>query len=401
MADAEDRAARKEDRALKKILADMQLEEMTRKRSDEDRKRQGIQQFTDMVNPTAQALSGGGGPTPANAAKLPDQKSLQYFSMLQSGLISPQDFLTATTPKDPEVKDFKEVRNPDGSVSIVGFTKDGKVINTSQTPFKAPEVRDFGGFVAGVNPITGEVMRYGDKTQSPDSRASNAVQWANHNLSRERFTFDQNQGVKPTFNADVGGFVYPPDMRNPNGRVVPVEGASKPPNEGQGRAVLFGTRMARSNEIMNNLEAQGVTPSWTLQAADSLPLIGGLARVAANAGPTVSKNEQLYDQAKRDFINAVLRRESGAVIGEDEFKSADKQYFPQPGDSAAVREQKRKNRETAIQGIVYEAGPHAKVINRPKEPTGASPADAAALQWARSNPNDPRATAILQRLGVQ
>jgi hypothetical protein len=30
---------------------------------------------------------------------------------------------------------------------------------------------------------------------------------------------------------------------------------------------------------------------------------------------------------------------------------------------------------------------------------GANPQDAAALQWARSNPNDPRSRAILQRLG--
>jgi hypothetical protein len=33
-------------------------------------------------------------------------------------------------------------------------------------------------------------------------------------------------------------------------------------------------------------------------------------------------------------------------------------------------------------------------------PSGsANPQDAAALQWARSNPNDPRSRAILQRLG--
>ena len=51
------------------------------------------------------------------------------------------------------------------------------------------------------------------------------------------------------------------------------------------------------------------------------------------------------EQAQRDFINAVLRRESGAVIGEQEFENARLQYFPQPGDTPKVVKQKQKNRE--------------------------------------------------------
>ena len=51
------------------------------------------------------------------------------------------------------------------------------------------------------------------------------------------------------------------------------------------------------------------------------------------------------EQAQRDFINAVLRRESGAVIGEPEFENARLQYFPQPGDTPEVVKQKQKNRE--------------------------------------------------------
>lgn len=50
-------------------------------------------------------------------------------------------------------------------------------------------------------------------------------------------------------------------------------------------------------------------------------------------------------QAQRDFINAALRRESGAAIAESEFENARLQYFPQPGDTEAVVKQKQKNRE--------------------------------------------------------
>jgi hypothetical protein len=51
---------------------------------------------------------------------------------------------------------------------------------------------------------------------------------------------------------------------------------------------------------------------------------------------------QKFDQAKRDFVNAVLRRESGAAISQSEFDNANKQYFPQPGDTPERIAEKRK-----------------------------------------------------------
>ena len=58
-----------------------------------------------------------------------------------------------------------------------------------------------------------------------------------------------------------------------------------------------------------------------------------------------SDEYKLIEQAQRDFVNAVLREESGAAIAESEFENAIKQYFPQPGDTAEVVKQKQKNRE--------------------------------------------------------
>jgi hypothetical protein len=43
---------------------------------------------------------------------------------------------------------------------------------------------DTGGALVGVNPFTGEKIAGYDKTQSPDSRASNALGWANNALTR-------------------------------------------------------------------------------------------------------------------------------------------------------------------------------------------------------------------------
>ena len=69
-----------------------------------------------------------------------------------------------------------------------------------------------------------------------------------------------------------------------------------------------------------------------------------------------TKDRQRFDQAKRNFINAQLRRESGAVISEQEFENADQQYFPQPGNKEDVLKQKAQNRAVVVAALRLEAG---------------------------------------------
>jgi outer membrane protein len=79
-----------------------------------------------------------------------------------------------------------------------------------------------------------------------------------------------------------------------------------------------------------------------------------------------------YQQAKLNFITAILRKESGAAIDSDEFAKEDQKYFPQRGDSDAVLAQKKQARQTAIRTMEIQAGPGAKEIKNFKprgEPT--------------------------------
>ena len=115
--------------------------------------------------------------------------------------------------------------------------------------------------------------------------------------------------------------------------------------EGQSKALLFGSRMREADQVLNTLAAEGTNTSTPGSRA---PLIGGVITAMS------SGNRQMLDQAKRDFMSAVLRRESGAAISEGEYSNADKQYFPQIGDSKSVMEQKAKNRQLAINGILHE-----------------------------------------------
>lgn len=74
--------------------------------------------------------------------------------------------------------------------------------------------------------------------------------------------------------------------------------------------------------------------------------------------PKVMKGEntKLFEQAKRNFITANLRKESGATIGDDEYLIEEAKYFPEPGDTKAVISQKSKSREQAIKNLEAEGG---------------------------------------------
>ena len=119
-------------------------------------------------------------------------------------------------------------------------------------------------------------------------------------------------------------------------------------NDVQSKALQFGARMLQSGQSLDQLAAEGVTqPGLIKRAADT---VGAGALLNWSQSP----RQQAVEQSQRDYVNAVLRRESGAAISNSEFDNARKQYFPQPGDSAQVIEQKRRNRDLATQGILAE-----------------------------------------------
>jgi hypothetical protein len=79
-----------------------------------------------------------------------------------------------------------------------------------------------------------------------------------------------------------------------------------------------------------------------------------------------SKEAQKQEQAERNFINAVLRRESGAAISPSEFENAAMQYFPRLGDSPETLAQKRQNRETVIGSFSTEGSRALEKMSEPK-----------------------------------
>lgn len=127
-----------------------------------------------------------------------------------------------------------------------------------------------------------------------------------------------------------------------------VQSSAEKQTEGQANAALYARRMAESDRILNDPRLTEAMMSRKNIALGSVPSFGN---------SMVPKEYQLADQAKRDFVNATLRRESGAAISQSEFDNANKQYFPQPGDSPDVIAQKARNRRTSIEGIANAAAP--------------------------------------------
>lgn len=145
---------------------------------------------------------------------------------------------------------------------------------------------------------------------------------------------------------DTGAPSTPGNPYAPNGKFTEV----------QGKAATFSDRMAASHGIISGLEGinKGAGAIGGVLANSPVPVVGGDSALFNSMS---SDDRQKVMQAQRDFVNAILRRESGAAISQGEFENAKRQYFPQPGDSDAVIQQKRQNRQLAIEGNMRESGP--------------------------------------------
>ena len=155
----------------------------------------------------------------------------------------------------------------------------------------------------------------------------------------------------------------------------------KPPTEEQSKARTFFKRMEGSTKVFNQpaLDAKGNPildangnpltieqvagkPEIGAEIAGALPLIGGVAQRGAE-----STNRQLYRQAQENWVTANLRKESGAVIGEQEFDREIKKYFPQINEGPEVIAQKAESRRIAEEGMKSNANFPTQKTTEPEQ----------------------------------
>jgi hypothetical protein len=165
-------------------------------------------------------------------------------------------------------------------------------------------------------------------------------------------------------------------------------------------------RAVEANKILKDIEKSGTTTTGGIRNVVSgtlgaIPLVGeNLESKSYSALNFLSSaDQQKTDQARRNFVTAVLRKESGAAISPSEFSNEEKKYFPQIGDSDKVIKQKQEARDLAIKALEIQAGPTGAKSIKAQQNSQLSPQDQEALNWANSNPNDVRSAEIKQRLG--
>jgi hypothetical protein len=311
----------------------MQLAQMKEAQEREKQRRMMAQQFNQTG--AQQAASLPGGPTPQNAAQIPNMPGGFDANGYMQALLGAGDLEGASKasgfiPKPAEdftLSEGQTRHGADGRVKASGAPKQGEFERmlssiyppgspeyaralqnwvTKQTTHQPQVNVSYGAPMAAVNPATGKV-----ELVRPDNKGG--------------MTFT---GVKPA----------------PTDRDIR-------PTDGQSNAALYASRMQEADKLINDLE--GKYNRYQLAARQT----AGQGVVGTVANSLISSEVQKVDQAQRNFINAVLRRESGAVIAEPEFKNAAIQYFPQPGDSIEVVRQKAANRRTAIEGIKAAGAP--------------------------------------------
>jgi hypothetical protein len=116
--------------------------------------------------------------------------------------------------------------------------------------------------------------------------------------------------------------------------------------------------MVEAEGLLAQVVRDGHTPGNLRDAAGTAIGIGQRAGpISRFVGNSIMTTQgQLYRQAQEDWVRAKLRRESGAVIGEEEMAREIQVYFPQPGDSPEVITQKAQARQVAITAMRQAAG---------------------------------------------
>jgi len=208
------------------------------------------------------------------------------------------------------VQQIQALTEPMKPVEVNGRLVDprtGRVIADFSDGGKAPTVTDF----------------YDPKTGQPYK-----AQW-----NPKTQTWEQVGGVKAPNGTSL--------TVGPDGQVSFVQGSGmKPPTEAQSKDMTFITRAAGALPVLDRY-ADHLT-KFGEGTGGKVPLVGNYLK---------SDEYQQAEQAGREFLQAILRKDTGAAITKEETAEYGTVYLPQPGDGAAVLAQKREARHRALKAI--------------------------------------------------
>lgn len=128
----------------------------------------------------------------------------------------------------------------------------------------------------------------------------------------------------------------------------------KPATDAELKVASFGRRAQDANDIIRQLEVdQGYDAADKRKTGRNfqIPLVG--------TKPWATEQDRAYDAAKSEFIDSVMRPDSGAVLGPRELETKGEALFPEPGDPPNIIAQKRARRDSLANTLMMAAGDKA------------------------------------------
>jgi hypothetical protein len=131
----------------------------------------------------------------------------------------------------------------------------------------------------------------------------------------------------------------------PDGQVQFTQGPGatvKPFTEGQSKDVVYATRAQGALEVLEPVAGELTSLGSQIAGYDPTGMIRSRVQ---------SPNYQVARQAGDEFLQAILRKDTGAAITSQEQALYGVTYLPQPGDGPEVLEAKRAARQRAVAAI--------------------------------------------------
>lgn len=168
----------------------------------------------------------------------------------------------------------------------------------------------------------------------------------------------------------------------PDGTVSFTQGGGKPLTEGQSKDTTYATRAEGALSTLDEFDTALTSPIQRGLERDPTGIARGLQ----------SPEFQKAQQAGLEFLQAILRKDTGAAITRPEQEEYGRVYLPMPGDSDEVLEQKRVSRHRALEALKAGMPPQAilnqeRALERSKSNAPAGNVPSGAVDMLKRDPS--------------
>lgn len=319
--------------------------------AEEARKKQ--QAFFDQLpspqmQATEAALSGGGGPSPANAARMQpvDPMAQLMYGAAKAGVVPFPTYLQSLQKETAPLKVGANERLLDPRTFKV-------LLDAQPDPAKQSSL---GQLIAEMN-----TLPEGDPRRAIYQQA--IAKTTTHAPATSVTTY----GSPVPYTLPDGGVGYVQPGNKPGAAPMvmadpktgkpftkPADASTKAPTEFEAKAGLYFKSMDTASKVLDDAEQ---TNAWRPGIAESIAPEGA-AKTFATSEP-----RQKYTQAQMQWIDSINRVRSGANLPEIEYNRAVRTFFPVIGEGEAIKKQKaaaRKQEEQAMRTAAGKALPQGQ-----------------------------------------